>query len=53
MDFNSNHLILAVVAVIVVILVRTLFLASKAINSSDKFPIASNDENKRNNDDSP
>ena len=39
MDLNSNHLILAVVAVVIVMLIRTLIRAGKEINSSDKFPI--------------
>ena len=52
MDFTSNDFVLAVVAVIVIILIRTLVLASKAINSSDKFPISSNSEkDKRDNED--
>ena len=42
MDFDSNHLILAGVALIVIILIRTLIAASKEINSSDKFPSSSN-----------
>ena len=54
MDFTSNDFILLVVAVVVVMLVRTLILASKQINSSDKFPISSNyEEEKRDNEDSP
>ena len=42
MDFDSNHLILAGVALIVIILIRTLIAASKEINSSGKFPSSSN-----------
>ena len=42
MDFTSDDLVLAVVAVVVIVLIRTLILASKEINSSDKFP-SSND----------
>jgi hypothetical protein len=38
MDFDSNHLVLAVVGVVIIILIRTLIKASKEINSSDKFP---------------
>ena len=38
MDFDSNHLVLAVVAVVIFVLIRTLIRASKEINSSDKFP---------------
>ena len=54
MDFTSNDFILLVVAVVVVMLVRTLILASKQINSSDKFPISNNcEENKGDNENSP
>ena len=35
MDFTSNDFVLVVAAVIVVVLIRTLILASKEINSSD------------------
>ena len=50
MDFNSNDLILALVAVVVFVLVRTLILAAKEINSSDKFPASkSYEENKEDN----
>ena len=42
MDFNSNDLVLAGVVLIVIILIRTLILASKEINSSDKFPSSNN-----------
>ena len=53
MDFDSNHLILAGVALIVIILIRTLIAASKEINSSDKFPISKNyEEDKGENGDS-
>jgi len=38
MDFTLDQLVLVGVFIIVVILVRTLTLASKEINSSDKFP---------------
>ena len=49
MDFTSNDFILVLVAVIVVILIRTLILASKEINSSEKFPTLNNcEENKEN-----
>ena len=54
MDFDSNHLILAGVALIMIILIRTLIAASKEINSSDKFPISNNcEENKGDNENSP
>lgn len=49
MDFTSNDFILALVAVIVIILIRTLILASKEINSSEKFPTLNNcEENNKN-----
>ena len=50
MDFNSNHLILAVVAVIIVMLIRTLIRAGKEINSSDKFPTSKNRQNSKKDD---
>jgi hypothetical protein len=42
MDFDSNHLVLAVVAVVIFVLIRTLIRASKEINSSYKFPTSKN-----------
>ena len=42
MDFDSNYLVLAVVAVVIFVLIRTLIRASKEINSSDKFPTSKN-----------
>ena len=42
MDFDSNHLALAVVAVVIFVLIRTLIRASKEINCSDKFPTSKN-----------
>ena len=42
MDFDSNHLALAVVVVVIFVLIRTLIHAGKAINSSDKFPTSKN-----------
>ena len=42
MDFDSNHLVLAVVVVAIFMLIRTLIRAGKAINSSDKFPNSKN-----------
>ena len=42
MDFDSNHLVLAVVAVVIFVLIRTLIRAGKEINSSDKFPTSKN-----------
>ena len=50
MDFNSNHLILAVVAVIIVMLIRTLIRAGKEINASGKFPISKNRQNSKRDD---
>ena len=47
MDFNSNHLILAVVVVVIVMLIRTLIRAGREINSSDKFPISKNRQNSK------
>jgi len=42
MDFDSNHLVLVVVAVVIFALIRTLVCAGKEINSSDKFPTSKN-----------
>ena len=42
MDFDSSHLVLAVVAVVIITLIRTLIRAGKEINSSDKFPTSKN-----------
>ena len=50
MDFNSNHLILAVVVVVIVMLIRTLIRAGKEINSSGKFPISKNRHNSKRDD---
>ena len=49
MDFDSNNLVLALVAVVIFVLIRTLIRAGKEINSSDKFPISKNrpDDKKR------
>ena len=53
MNLTSNDFVLVVVAIIVVILIRTLILASKEINSSDKFPSSINyKEDKKENEDS-
>ena len=49
MDFDSNHLVLAVVAVVIFVLIRTLIRASKAINSSDKFPTSKNRQDSNDN----
>jgi len=50
MDFDSNNLVLALVAVVVFVLVRTLIRASKEINSSDKFPTSKNRQDDKKND---
>ncbi|SVB57438.1 uncharacterized protein METZ01_LOCUS210292 [marine metagenome] len=42
MDFDSNHFVLAVVAVVIIMLIRTLIRAGKEINSSEKFPTPKN-----------
>ena len=47
MDFDSNHLVLGVVAVVIFVLIRTLIRASKAINSSDKFPTSKNHQDSK------
>ncbi|MBT4375503.1 MAG: hypothetical protein HOD16_07440 [Nitrospina sp.] len=52
-DFDSSHLVLAVVAVVIIMLIRTLICAGKEINSSDKFPTSNNRQNsKKNNENS-
>ena len=54
MNFTSNDFVLAVVAVVVIILIRTLIQASKEINSSEKFPTPNNcEENKEDNENLP
>ena len=53
MDFDSNHLVLAVVAVVIITLIRTLILAGKEINSSDKFPTSKNRKNSKKDEESP
>ncbi|MBT3516587.1 MAG: hypothetical protein HN465_03290 [Nitrospina sp.] len=50
MDFDSNHLVLAVVVVVIIMLIRTLIKASKEINSSDKFPPSKNPRDRKNDD---
>jgi len=42
MDFDSSHFVLAVVAIVIIMLIRTLIRAGKEINSSDKFPTSKN-----------
>ena len=49
MDFDSNQLVLAVVAVVIFVLIRTLIRASKAINSSDKFPTSKKSQDSKDN----
>jgi len=50
MDFNSNNLVLVLVAVVVFVLVRTLIRASKEINSSNKFPTSKNPQDDKKSD---
>ena len=50
MDFDSSHLVLAVVAVVIFALVRMLIRAGKEINSSDKFPTSKNRQNSQKDD---
>ena len=50
MDFDSSHLVLAVVVVVIIILIRTLIRAGKEINSSDKFPTSKNRQDDKKND---
>ena len=50
MDFDSNYLVLAVVAVVILVLIRTLIRAGKEINSSDKFPTSKNRQNSKKDD---
>ena len=52
MDFSSNDLILAVIVLVVIVLVRTLFKASKEINSSDKFPTSGSSQEDKKDDES-
>ena len=51
MDFDSSHLVLAVVAVVIITLICTLIRAGKEINSSDKFPASKNRQNSKKSDD--
>ena len=50
MDFDSNHLVLAVVAVVIIMLISTLIRAGKEINSSGKFPTSKNRQNSKKDD---
>ena len=50
MDFDSSHLVLALVAILVIVLIRTLIRAGKEINSSDKFPTSKNQQNSKKDD---
>jgi len=52
MDFSSNDLILVVIALVVIVLVRTLFKASKEINASDKFPTSGSSQEGKKDDES-
>jgi hypothetical protein len=49
-DFDSNDFILVLVVLVIAILVRTLFRASKEINSSGKFPTSKNRQDSKNDD---
>ena len=51
MDFDSNDFILVLVVLVIAILLRTLFRASKEINSSDKFPTSKNRQDSKKDDD--
>ena len=50
MDFDSNHFVLALVTVVIIILIRTLIRAGKEINSSEKFPIPKSRQEKERDD---
>ena len=50
MDFDSSHLVLAVVAILIITLIRTLIRAGKEINSSDKFPTSKKRQKSKKND---
>ena len=50
MGFDSSHLVLAVVAIVIITLIRTLIHAGKEINSSDKFPTSKNRQNSKKDD---
>ena len=50
MGFDSNDFVLAAVAVVIIILIRTLIRAGKEINSSDKFPTSKNRKNSKKDD---
>ena len=52
MDFDSSHLVLAVVVIVIITLIRTLIRAGKEINSSDKFPTSKERKNIKKGDDS-
>ena len=51
MDFDSSHLVLALVAVVIITLIRTLIRAGREINSSEKFPTSKNRKNSQKDDD--
>ena len=53
MDFDSSHLVLAVVAIVIIMLIRTLIRAGREINSSDKFPTSKNRQNSKKDDENP
>ena len=53
MDFDSSHLVLAVVVIVIITLIRTLIHAGKEINSSDKFPTSKKRQNSKKDDENP
>jgi hypothetical protein len=50
MNLDSNDLVLALVAIVIITLIRTLIRASKEINSSDKFPASKKPKNSKSDD---
>ena len=50
MDFDSSDLVLVLVAVVIIMLIRTLIRAGKEINSSNKFPPSKNRQNSKKDD---
>ena len=50
MDFDSSDFVIAVVAIVIITLIRTLIRAGKEINSSDKFPTSKNRQNSKKDD---
>ena len=50
MGFDSSHLVLAVVAIVIITLIRTLIRVGKEINSSNKFPPSKSRQNSKKDD---